>query len=323
MKNRLFSALIYILFYICVLTGCKKEVNISTQNNKAEITYEYAEYPLERNGLELHLDCMSVSGKETGKDILLIHGVTYSSNEFDTDYEDYSLVRKLAQDDYRVWRLDIAGFGQSETVEDGFVPDSDYAAEDIHAAVNKIVEVTGHDKIDVLGWSWGTVTVSRFALKNPDHIRKLVLYAPILTGVGEYEVTEAFHHNTWEHAADDFQRCGDGTFDYSIADKNVIDIFCSNCWHYDGEYSPNGGRRDICVSKDTDLIDLKKLKNPTLIICGGNDPYLNYDKIESANEMLPEGSEVQVIDGGSHVIMIEKPYYHEFRDKLIQFLDKE
>ncbi|MBP3802566.1 MAG: alpha/beta hydrolase [Oribacterium sp.] len=323
MKNRLFSALIFILLYICVLTGCKTEVNLSTQNNKAEITYEYAEYPLERNGLNLHLDCMSVSGKETGKDILLIHGVTYSSNEFDTDYEDYSLVRKLAQDDYRVWRLDIAGFGQSETVEDGFMPDSDYAAEDIDAAVNKIVEVTGHDKIDVLGWSWGTVTTSRFASNNPDHIRKLVLYAPILTGIGEYEVTEAFHHNTWEHAADDFQRCGDGTFDYSIADKNVIEIFCSNCWHYDGEYSPNGGRRDICVSKDTDLIDLNKLKNPTLIICGGNDPYLNYDKIQSAKELLPEGSEVQVIDGGSHVIMIEKPYYHEFRDRLIRFLEKE
>lgn len=323
MKKKLSSVFILILLYICVLTGCKKEVNISEQNNKAETTYEYAEYPLERNGLNLHLDCMSVSGKETGKDILLIHGVTYSSNEFDTDYEDYSLVRKFAQEDYRVWRLDIAGFGQSEMVEDGFIPNSDYAAEDIAAAVDRIVEVTGHDRIDVLGWSWGTVTVSRFASKNPDHIRKLVLYAPILTGIGEYEVTEAFHHNTWEHAADDFQRCEDGTFDYSIADKNVIEIFCSNCWHYDGEYSPNGGRRDICVSKDTDLIDLNKLKNPTLIICGGNDPYLNYDKIHGANEMLPEGSEVQVIDGGSHVIMIEKPYYHEFRDRLIQFLEKE
>ena len=323
MKNRLLSGLIFLLLCICVLTWYEKSVDISGQNNKAEITYDYSEYPLEKNGLNLHLDCMSVSGKETCKDILLIHGVTYSSNEFDTNYEDYSLVRKLAQDDYRVWRLDIAGFGQSETVEDGFMPDSDYAAEDIAAAVDRIVEVTGHDRIDVLGWSWGTVTVSRFASKNPDHIRKLVLYAPILTGVGEYKVTEAFHHNTWEHAADDFQRCEDGTFDYSIADKNVIEIFCSNCWHYDGEYSPNGGRRDICVSKDTDLIDLNKLKNPTLIICGGNDPYLNYDKIHGANEMLPEGSEVQVIDGGSHVIMIEKPYYHEFRDRLIQFLEKE
>lgn len=282
--------------------------------------YEYSEIPLERNGVKLHLDCLSVSGKEQQKDILLIHGVTYSSNEFDTDYEDYSLVRRLARKGYNVWRLDIAGFGQSEEVEDGYMPDSDYAAEDIGAAVNEIVKNTGNENIDILGWSWGTVTVSRFAAMHPEHIRKIVLYAPILTGVGDYEVTDAFHHNTWEHAADDFQRCEDGTLDYSVTEKNVIDIFCSNCWHYDGEYSPNGGRRDICVAEDVELIDLTKLKNPTLIICGSNDPYLNYNKISEAKDMLPEGSSLEMIDGGSHVIMIEKPYYHDFQDRLIRFL---
>ena len=303
---------ICLLAVIFMLAGCGKN----------EIIYDYTEYPLERNGVKLHLDCMSVKGKEPQKDILLIHGVTYSSNEFDTDYEDYSLVRKMAGEGYNVWRLDIAGFGRSEEVEDGYMPDSDYAAEDIGAAVNMIVEKTGHDKIDILGWSWGTVTVSRFAALHPDHIRKIVLYAPILTGIGEYEVTEAFHHNTWEHAADDFQKCEDGSLDYDITDKSVIDIYCSNCWHYDGESSPNGGRSDICVSKDIELIDLKKLENPTLIICGDSDPYLNYEKIDGAEKELPDGSSVEKIAGGSHVIMIEKPYYHEFQDKLIRFLEK-
>ena len=42
---------------------------------------------------------------------------------------------------YDVWRLDIAGFGRSEAVTDGFLPDSGYAAEDIGAAVEKIVEI--------------------------------------------------------------------------------------------------------------------------------------------------------------------------------------
>ena len=221
-----------------------------------------------------------------------------------------------------VWRLDIAGFGSSDEVEDGYMPDSDYAAEDINAAVEKIVQETGHDKIDVLGWSWGTVTVSRFAATHPEHIRKLVLYAPILCGVGEYEVSEAFHHNTWEHAADDFQKCEDGSLDYSITEKNVVDIYCSNCWHYDGEYSPNGGRRDICVSEDVELIDLTKISSPTLVICGDNDPYLNYDKVDRAIEKLPDGSVLEEIKGGSHVVMIEKPYYHDFQDRLIRFLEK-
>ena len=195
--------------------------------------YTYVEYPLERAGVSLHLDQVSVEGMETDRNILLIHGVTYSSHEFDINYKDYSLVRFLAREGYHVWRLDIAGFGQSGDVEDGFLPDSDYAAEDIHAAVEKICEVSGQDKTDLLGWSWGTVTTSRFAAKYPEHIGKLVLYAPILSGLGKAEITEPFHHNTWEHAADDFQRTGDGSFDDSITDPVVIELLCSGSWHYD------------------------------------------------------------------------------------------
>lgn len=313
---------LFLLLTLLVLSGCGKGEDTTKQVNDNEISYDYKEYPLERNGIDIHLDSVSVNGKTSQKDILLIHGVTYSSNEFDTDYADYSLVRKLAREGYTVWRIDIAGYGSSGEVEDGFMPDSDYAAEDINAAVEKIVQQTGHEMIDVLGWSWGTVTVSRFAAAHPDHIRKLVLYAPILCGIGEYEVSEAFHHNTWEHAADDFQKNEDGSFDYSIAENNVIDIYCSNCWHYDGEYSPNGGRRDICVSEDVELINLTKLKSPTLIICGDNDPYLNYEKVTKAKEKLPEGSELEMINGGSHAVMLEKPYYHDFQDRLIRFLEE-
>ncbi len=304
------------------LTGCGRAEQTAKETTVENSAFEYTEQSLERNGIDLHLDCVCVEGEKPQKDILLIHGVTYSSNEFDTDYEDYSLVRKLAKEGYNVWRLDIAGFGQSEQVDDGFMPDSDYAALDIHAAVEKIIQTTGHEKIDILGWSWGTVTVSRYAAAHPEEIRRIILYAPILCGIGEYEVTEAFHHNTWEHAADDFQKKEDGTFDYSITEKNVIDIFCSNCWHYDGEYSPNGGRRDICVPESVDLIDLTKLTNPTLIICGDSDPYLNQEKVAASEKLLPEDSELEVVQGASHTMMIEKPYYHMFQDKLISFLEK-
>ncbi len=202
------------------------------------------------------------------------------------------------------------------------MPDSDYAAEDIATAVDVIVRESNTDKIDILGWSWGTVTAGRYAAKNAEHINSLVLYAPILSGLGEADVNEAFHHNDWEHAADDFQRDKNGNFDYGITEPEMIEMFCSSCWHYDGEYSPNGGRRDLCVSASAKLIDLSAIKVPTLIICGDNDPYLNYDLISAAQESLPEGSETKIIPGGAHVIMYEKPYYREFQESLLSFLEK-
>lgn len=316
-KTVIFISTILFLASLCACSS-KKEVQPKT----GAVSYTYQEYPLERNGIALHLDCVKKSGAAAQKNILLIHGVTYSSHEFDIDYEDYSLVRKLAREGYAVWRLDIAGFGQSGAVKNGFLPDSDYAAEDIHAAVTKIVQETSQQKIDILGWSWGTVTTSRFAAKYPEHINKIVLYAPILSGLGEYTVTEEFHHNTWEHAADDFQKSADGTFDFAVTEPAIIELFCSSCWHYDREQSPNGGRKDICVAASEKLIDLAKIASPTLVICGDKDPYLNYNLVKTSLSSLPAGSALEIIKGGSHVIYIEKPFYHDFQNRLIQFLSK-
>ena len=308
-----------------LLTGCVKAADVSESEATVEETVQYSArvYPLERNGISLHLDSLSLDGMEPEKNILLIHGVTYSSHEFDIDYLDYSLVRRLAREGYTVWRLDIAGFGQSGEVEDGFLPDSDYAAEDINAAVEKIVSETGQDRIDVLGWSWGTVTVSRFAASHPEHVRKLVLYARILSGVGEYTVSEDFHHNTWEHAADDFQKDDSGRFDPEITDPVIPELLCSSSWHYDGERSPNGGRRDICVPQSEKLIDLSRITVPTLVIYGDKDPYLNYELVNTSLEYLPAGSALEKIEGGSHVVFLEKPYYQDFQNRLITYLMEE
>ena len=321
-KSKIFFGLLLVMaFVLCVLAGCAGNSVDTAAETEAEATYVSEVFPLEREGIDLHLGCMKLKGTEPAKNILLIHGVTYSSHEFDINYQDYSLVRKLAREGYNVWQLDIAGFGLSEEVDDGFLPDSEYAAEDIAAAARLIISETGQKKIDVLGWSWGTMTVSRFAAAHPDQVNKLVLYAPILCGIGEYEADEPFHHNTWEHAADDFQRTDDGSFDDAKAEPVIREMWCSSCWHYDRESSPNGGRRDVCVSEKVKLIDLKQITVPTLIICGSKDPYLNYDLIDTALEDLPDGSELEVIEGGSHVVLVEKPYYHDFQERLIRFLE--
>ena len=309
-KNFIIISTIFLLSLLCYLS-----LNIAGR----KITYSYNEYPLMRGNIMLHLDRMEIAGTHPKKNILLIHGVTYSSQEFDINYKDYSLVRALAREGYTVWSLDIAGYGRSGAVKNGFLPNSDYAAEDINAAVEKIIQITGQDKIDLLGWSWGTVTTSRYASKHPERLNKLVLYAPILSGIGKTDVIEQFHHNTWEHAAEDFQRDKNGNIDYSMTDPMVVKIWCSKCQEYDKETSPNGGRQDICVDKSKKLVDLSQIKTPTLIILGDKDPYLNYKLIKSVR--LPKGSSLKIIKGGSHVVFIEKPYHNVFQKILVKFLD--
>ena len=292
------------------------------KHSERDNPYLYREYLLEYDSAVLHLDSMERKDTKPERDILLIHGVTYSSHEFDLNYKDYSLVRRLAGEGYRVWRLDIMGYGQSEKVKDGFKPDSEYAAGNIAAAVERIVRETGQKRIDLLGWSWGTVTAGRYAAEHPELLRRLVLYAPILRGIGSEEITDPFHHNTWEHAAEDFQKTADGAFDYSVVEPVVVELYCSGCWHYDGEFSPNGGRRDLCADRSAVLIDLRRIRTPTLVICGDRDPYVKNDLVLRSLADLPEGSELKIIAGGSHVVFVEKPYYHSFQDSLVDFLKR-
>ena len=287
----------------------------------AEILREVV--PLERNHVPLHLERYIEQDGQKKKPVLFVHGVTYSSHEFDVDYKDYSLARYFARHGFEVWLLDIAGFGNSGSVRDGFLPDSDYAAEDIAAAVRCILKRNQISSMDVLGWSWGTVTSGRFAARHPEMVRRLVLYAPIVAGLGEQQMEEPFHINTWIHAAEDFQTTTDGDIDFSIVEKPVADTYLSNAWRNDKTSSPNGGRRDLLVSPDARLIPTLGIKAPTLIIAGSKDPYVSPALCEEAYKTLRnKDSGLVIIKGAGHAMLMERPYYRRFRENVRAFLNK-
>ena len=230
----------------------------------------------------------------------------------------------FAKHNFEVWLLDIAGYGNSAAVKDGFMPDSDYASEDIAAAVKLILERNNLASLDILGWSWGTVTSGRFAAKHPEMVHRLVLYAPIVAGLGEQEVKEPFNKNTWEGAASDFQRKADGSIDFDIVEKPVASTYIDNAWHYDKDTSPNGGRRDLLVDRSARLIPTESIKAPVLIIAGSKDQYVSPDLCDEAYRTLPnkKDSKLLIVDGAAHAMLMERPYYKLFRERVLNFLNK-
>lgn len=283
--------------------------------------FEIKEFPLEREGVRLFLQRMEVPGEATGGQILLVHGLTFASHEFDLNFKDYSLARYLAGQGFSVWMLDIAGYSRSGEVEDGFMPDSDYAAEDINAAVDLILKESQAPKINILGWSWGTVTSGRFAAKYPDKIRKLILYAPIVAGLGRHQVADAFKTEAWKGADEDFQRAADEKIDPAITDPGVVKLFDENTKKYDSRPVPNGGRRDLLVSPNNRLIPTAEIINPTLLIVGDRDGYVSVKLAREAAASIP-GAELKVVEGGGHALFMEKPHYNDFRESVVKFLKK-
>ena len=280
-------------------------------------------FAVESHGLSLHVNTFKPAKVKGIKHILLVHGLTYSSHEFHIDFKDYSLVNFLSENGFQVWTMDITGYGGSEKPEDGFKVNTAYAAEDIAAVVEFIREKAQIDQIDLLGWSWGTATSGRMVASHAPWIRKLVLYAPITSGYDGEGPSQDWHHNTWAHAASDFQRKNEA-IDYSIIEKPVADLFLANCWKYDRDSSPNGGRRDLMKGGHEKLILAESLKVPTLFIGGDKDPYLKWDEIEAIYNQHPEKdrSHLVRIKGGAHALMMEKPYYRLFRNEVLLFLQE-
>ena len=279
-------------------------------------------FPLERNGVQLFLQRMQLNDDTPKGQILLVHGLTFSSHEFDLDYDDYSFARWLANNGYAVWMLDIAGYARSGEVKDGFMPDSDYAAEDINAAMDVISKESGQKQIDLLGWSWGTVTSSRFAAKYPEKTKKLILYAPMVAGLGASEVTEPFKKDAWKGASEDFQLGKDGKLDPAITDPKVDELFQANTKQYDSRPVPNGGRKDLLVSPKERLLPTARLVNPVLLIVGDKDEYVTEKLVREAAETIPGEKEVIVVRGGGHALFMEKPHYKNFRAQVLDFLKK-
>ena len=66
-------------------------------------------------------------------------------------------------------------------------------------------------------------------------------------------------------------------------------MFCSSCWRYDGDSSPNGWSKDAFLEENTKLIHLDQISAPTLIVYGDQDPYMNAELLRDALALLPDG----------------------------------
>lgn len=135
-----------------------------------------------------------------GNVIVMVHGATLSSRPaFDPPVADASLATWLARRGHAVYLLDVRNFGGStrekamdEPPDRNPAPSRSHEAiRDISAAVEHVLARHGLSQVNLLGWSWGGMTVGHYASLHPEKVRKLVLFAPIYSGREPPEPYEA------------------------------------------------------------------------------------------------------------------------------------
>jgi pimeloyl-ACP methyl ester carboxylesterase len=130
----------------------------------------------------------SMSSFSAEKTVLFVHGATYpSETAFDLRLDGTSWMDYIARAGYDVYLVDVRGYGRSTrpaamdqpaTANPPFAT-TDEAVRDVSAAVEYILKRRGIAKLNLLGWSWGTVTMAWYTAQNPAKVNKLALYAPV------------------------------------------------------------------------------------------------------------------------------------------------
>ena len=92
----------------------------------------------------------------------------------------------IARQGYDVYLVDLRGYGRSTRPPEMDQPaernapltTTSTAVKDVGSAADFIRKRRGVERINLLGWSWGTTIMATYATRNTDRVNKLLLYAP-------------------------------------------------------------------------------------------------------------------------------------------------
>ena len=158
----LFRAL---LALVCFLAG----IGLVVWMRPLQVLFALAQIALRADGV--HSEYTRVDGYRihyyvggAGKPIVLVHGLGGRSEDWT------QLMPKLIRGGYRVYALDLLGYGRSERPRDAA-----YSIPQEAGIVEHFIAAEGLQQADLVGWSMGGWIAMRVALDEPQAIRRLVV----------------------------------------------------------------------------------------------------------------------------------------------------
>lgn len=270
---------------------------------------------------------------------LLVHGATLGAALFDLALPGYSAMAALADGGGPVYALDVRGYGHSLN---GHVMNASAdlhppyarigdAVKDIGAAVDFILASEKVSALNLVGFSWGTVSSARYAGENPGKVAKLVLYAPLYAEhnalwldriadpadrsrlnpqIGAYRlVTQEDILQRWnaDIGADPDLCREQGVAEAIFEALTTLDPQATS--HKPAAFrSPTGALADLVgVFNGHPLYDPTKITMATLLVRGSDDTTSTDTDTKNLFASITARRKVyEVIDPGSHFLCVEK-----------------
>ena len=147
--------------------------------------------PSKAAGVELFVRNKRPAGMQSfpsDRVVLFVHGATFpSESTFDLSLDGLSWMDFIARAGYDVYLVNVRGYGGSTRPAASSDPSGRSApiatlaeaVDDVDAAVEFIQRRRQVERIHLIGWSWGTAIMGRFAATHSEKVDRLVLYAPL------------------------------------------------------------------------------------------------------------------------------------------------
>ena len=303
-------------------------------------------------GIRLHLREKRPAGVDrftADRVVLCVHGATHPSPPvYDFQYGGQpSWLDFLAGRGFAAYCLDIRGYGGSTRPPAMAAPPTENppfaraeeAIRDIDAAVDHLRQTWGIDRVNLIGFSWGTLTTGFYTSLHSDKVNRLVLYGPAY----------AIKQDRWKDLADpadpdrprsdlDAYRVEtrQGTLDRwneeligahdpeQIRPPDLLGAYLAQlhatdpeAGRLDGVRAPNGVLIDIFHrSKGRPLYDAGRIAVPVLIIRGELDkltPDADAQALFAALTTAPIKRYV-IVGQGSHWLAVETNRFQLYRE---------
>jgi pimeloyl-ACP methyl ester carboxylesterase len=166
-------------------------VALPTSAQTAKLVTESYHVPARDPGIQLYLrnkrpeEMRQFSAERI---VLFVHGATFpAESSFDLALGGLSWMDYIAQRGFDVYLMDLRGYGASTrppemsqpAAENQPIVNTEVAVRDVSAVVDHILARRGVSKINLLGFSWGTVLMAAYTAQNNEKVERLVLYAPV------------------------------------------------------------------------------------------------------------------------------------------------
>jgi poly(3-hydroxyalkanoate) depolymerase len=178
--------------------------------------------------------------------------------------------------------------------------------------VERTLEALGYDRVDVLGVSFGGVLAQQLAHQTPQRVRRLVLAAtaagvPGLGGVPGSPRALLALATPRRYQSPDYYRRVAGALYGGQARRDPDALLHGSPARFVERPSVRGYLGQMyAIAGWTSLPWLHRLRQPTLVLAGDDDPIVPLLNGRILVRRIPD-ARLHVVDGGGHLFLLERP----------------